>query len=369
MALGLSINALKYSLGYVGSVPDLTPNETAKAKEDFLDFYSAYNFSSLVDYYKKISIDLETTYSTKEFNNMTMAIKMNDKKSVLIDKIYLHYQTCYAYYFAPTGRSLSTTAVASVKFYDKTKGIMPMAPDLWLHLKTELGLLYSPLSPVYAETSYRTRVLIHAQRLIVLNKADSVCCDQSPGNDSDSTCAARCVNKRYKSMIACQVFRYSMTTDKLSPWEACNSADKLDAFNNLTFGEFSTSEFQESVINDCIRKCPPKCDRTVYQMHIQWQQRLPPQKSENVSSSSSLKEPPKKQSFFEIYVEHAAKYDGETISFIEVNTYSFTELINNVGGTLGLFLGATLMTFAQLILFFIEHLRTCGRRYAVSRKT
>lgn len=56
----------------------------------------------------------------------------------------------------------------------------------------------------------------------------------------------------------------------------------------------------------------------------------------------------------DLWIEHLAIYDKGILAFVEISTYSFTELMNNVGGTFGLFLRATLMTFTQAILFWIE---------------
>lgn len=97
---------------------------------------------------------------------------------------------------------------------------------------------------------------------------------------------------------------------------------------------------------NCLDQCPPKCERVIYQWSLQWQQVFPDEVERNST---------KKLTSVSFSIDQMATFDGATVAMTEVNTYSFTELVNNVGGTLGLFVGATLMTFVQVVLFCIEH--------------
>lgn len=357
LSLGLSLDGLKYSLGYINTWSEIKFKDTHQPRSDFLAFYNSQNFSSLADFYKAISIDLPTVYSSRAFRNLSVGVRLNDEHSALLEKVFLHYQTCYTYSFRAFGRALSTTAYAAVKFFDRSKGVVRILPDLWIQMRPDKDLILSPLLSVYAFAYYRTKVLITAQRLVTLASTNTGCID--PGNDtySETVCAAQCQNKEYKKVIDCKVFRYSLDTDPQPPEEYCNFMEPL-YYNNWTFSDFTGSDINEKITNDCSIRCPMKCDRTVFQMHMQWQQPLAEYANyslwyyQDQAANVSQAQP----SYFEIYIEHAAKYDGAVLEFFEVNTYSFTELMNNVGGTFGLFVGATMMTFAQVILFFLEYM-------------
>lgn len=61
--LGLSPNALKFSLGYIDSSGDKQePENNTEAKTEFLSFYDKNNFSSFDDYLAAISMDMPSLY-------------------------------------------------------------------------------------------------------------------------------------------------------------------------------------------------------------------------------------------------------------------------------------------------------------------
>src|SRR5687767_4669936 len=57
-----------------------------------------------------------------------------------------------------------------------------------------------------------------------------------------------------------------------------------------------------------------------------------------------------------IYVKHMAAYYRGIMVISQTQSYTLTDLISNIGGTLGLFLGGTVMKFAKLIFFAIDRL-------------
>lgn len=102
---------------------------------------------------------------------------------------------------------------------------------------------------------------------------------------------------------------------------------------------------QPEVHEKCLDKCPRKCERTVYQAMVQ--QVLPLRMNKSVHSTDTY--------YIGIELEHSALRDGGIITMTEVTKYTFTDLVNNIGGTLGVFIGGTMMTIAQVILFFVVY--------------
>src|SRR5687768_3322788 len=78
-----------------------------QSKVGFFDFYYLHNFPSILDYYKAISIDLPTVYSSEEFDELDMAVKLDDMDSTFTDKYFVGCM-CNAY-------SLKMTNLISLK--------------------------------------------------------------------------------------------------------------------------------------------------------------------------------------------------------------------------------------------------------------
>lgn len=69
-----------------------------------------------------------------------------------------------------------------------------------------------------------------------------------------------------------------------------------------------------------------------------------------------------------IYLLNQAPLQGGYMSFTEVSTYSFDAMIGNIGGILGLWLGASIMSFIQILVFLFTwcFARQLNKRQKVS---
>lgn len=340
LSLGLSLDGVKYSLGYTKNWQSDLRN-LAKPKLNFFDFYYSHNFSSLNDYYKNISIDIPTVYSFEQFNELEMAVKI-DANSTLTGRYFNGFNLCNAYSLQPTNLISPHIRLISTKFYDKMSEIATNLPSgLWFYTALDLNSLYPEYeySPMFLPTNTRSSVLISEQKFITLNKKDAGCIDQEVDKDyTSSSCFAVCTNEMYKKKGKCQLW-YSAVNQSASLADYCNNLE-------TSLIQLNQTDANDEITNYCITRCPRKCDRTTYSLSLQWQQ--PIKSVYNGSRNNEIT--------VEIWVSHMAVYEKGTLVFAEVNTYSFVDLMNNVGGTLGLFVGATLLTFAQAFLFLVERL-------------
>lgn len=364
LALGLALDGLKYSVGYTGSSSYSrlgTADIIAKSRTDFYQFYNSRNFSSLVDFYKAVSIDLETVYGGEEFQRSHMAIKLNDK-SKFVGVFFVQYEVCNVYDLLSLRLRLAETSSLRVKLRPKFNGQHSTEAGLWIHFHINRDALISPISFIFLSAFTNSKILVSAVKFSSLSRPDAICQSHHVvgGEYCEYLCVAQCQNRHYKRLFQKQLFRNSLASESLSPWEAWNYLDPP----NSTF--FSSPESAE-IDSICNSECPPPCKKAVYQLSYQWQRSL--QRSvanERAFGSANRTFGNESWSYYEVIFDHTAKFSGMT-TFVELPTYSFTELVTSVGGTLGLLLGASLMTCVQLIWFLIEctlrrYSSTCNAR-------
>lgn len=355
LSIGLTLDGLKYSLGYTEgySFVNLGKHDTLmKAKSEFFDFYTSRNLSSLLEFYKIIAVDLDSVYSIAEFRRLPMGVKLTDAKSYFRGVFFVHYQICYVYQLEALYRRFPKPSGAWVKLLSRSNGIDSTEPGLWIHFKTtNLDMLFNPLPPVLVPPFTRNKILVTAARFVSLSKPDARCVDHDEvGHDyCEFLCMAQCQNRHYKLFVGHQLFRSSLVNESLSPWDAWNYLDPPDE-------RFMGSTQTAHIDAECNSECHPPCDKLVYQLTYQWQQPLAYFYSMGKATNDSNATVPH-MTYYELLFEHTAKYSGVT-TFFEVTTYSFTELATGIGGCLGLFLGATMMTFVQLIWFLVEYVLT-----------
>lgn len=151
--------------------------------------------------------------------------------------------------------------------------------------------------------------------------------------------------------IYCGILHLSMISSD-PPTAYCHNMEVIGSTNrtlaNTTsvLSYISSAElFEEEIEKQCSKECPPTCERISFTLSLQWEKQL----------SKTLDGEFANMTYVEFYLDHRGVSESGILTLVEVNAYSFTELINNVGGTLGLFIGGTIMTVAQVILFFVNY--------------
>lgn len=229
---------------------------------------------------------------------------------------------------------------------DKSRGLLGEGNGWWLVLGIDSTRLLTNVVPsLYLPSFTENSVIIHARKFSTLRRSDAECRtdeDVEKTGYSRNVCVAQCQNEQYSKQRKCKALHLSMPDELTDPSEICHS-NAPSPEQPLLLTKYR---------DVCLERCPQECTRIIHQMALQSQQALP---RANTSSDS----------FIVLYVDHSSVYEGGILTITEVNTYSFTALVNNVGGTLGLFVGGTLMTLAQVVLFLVKYVMDSRLRKGV----
>lgn len=90
----------------------------------------------------------------------------------------------------------------------------------------------------------------------------------------------------------------------------------------------------------CVEQCPSLCEKWVFESSVE---------AHKIEQEESVVEGVTSFHFLNL-VSHY----GGILSHVEVPTYSFDTLVSNVGGQLGLWLGASLMSLIELAMFSLN---------------
>lgn len=133
----------------------------------------------------------------------------------------------------------------------------------------------------------------------------------------------------------------------MTPGAICNRAEAYPP-DLIFFMSADNAAIDAMAANVCVKQCPRTCDKIVYETILQTQQH-------NVESDLELTLRQENASVLKVHLKRKNAYQGGMVVSTDVFTYSSTLLVNNIGGALGLFLDGTLLTVAQLVLFFVSY--------------
>lgn len=359
-AVGLSNDALKYSLGFYDSLKNFQLANRTAARKEFLKFFYAHDLPSLRSYYKNIAVDLEVAHSLGDLANSTVPSYWCEEcnKTSSGTKIFMNSGVCYAFFLTPSeGIEIwSNRRKIIIKVPDHPNNLFNISTTWQVFFTPNLNLLFSPVPAITLESSYRHILKLTAQKFVTLDKDDAHCVtpkEVARTNYSAEACVGECKNRVYKGSIGCQIFLMSSGIVQ-QPTEFCNYFDPLPG-KNQTVLDFFASDGRDALKSaagqSCSRNCHQVCEKFLYEAVLDVQTPLGDfdarGATENMgSSNTSVK-------MLSVEVVHSAAYQGGILTLVEMNTYSFTAFVNNVGGTLGLFVGGTLMTLVQVVMFFV----------------
>lgn len=338
-ALNITLDGLKYSLGYFIQSPAAAPENITKARLDFLSFYHSHKFPTLIHYYKAISVDLPTVYSEDQFQSLSNAILVDNEEITLIKDVF-RSGMCYAYEVKPFDVTWDATRKITAKQQDRSMGLLGETSGWWLELGVDLHLLSDVATSLLLAPNTTSFVLVHVQSFSTFDQPDTPC--RTAEKYSIASCMANCQNEVYNRRLNCQMFWLTSFQQKYKLNELCHFMEP--PLRNTSKLQLTTGERDM-----CLTRCPQECKRVLYQLSMPWHQPMSKRDLLLVANTTT-------DSFVELHLEHYSVYQGGIFTIQEVSTYSFTTLINNIGGTLGLFVGATLMTVAQLARFLIRFL-------------
>lgn len=355
--MGLSTEALKYSLSFVDRWFEHQIQDTKAAREEFLAFYKARNYSSLLEYLSDISQDLRLKSKSGGSHTWYECRACAPNMPELAERTILAEQFCYIFHMKPMEHGFgmySGIRWIDIQYQSKTAGLLGDSDDWGLYFSKELGILVPINPPLTIRTFRQNTVLLTIQKFVSLNRSNSPCrasTDVNAGKPYWSVkCMTKCHNAVFRKYRGCGLLWLAQSRLEMTPEDTCNQADRIPP-ENWTLQEFLSTPLNEHIdavaATDCVKQCPRRCDKFIYSTILQMQ--------ENYLESDVKSAREVNATLLKVSLRHGNVYQAGTVISEEVYFYSFTELINNVGGTLGLFLGATLMTIVQLLLFCIKY--------------
>lgn len=351
--LGLSNDALLYGLSYLRDVYPVQVADYTRAKDEFVSVYTRHGFESLLDFYRTISNDLAPFASAP---NATSTFTCRGCEIRKPGSTILEQDFCYVFRFNPVERGLgvySATRAIMLRFKAKSQNLVQSSLEWPLYFNPFPSVLFSVYPMLTVRPLYDNVIKFQEHKLVTMNSIESPCSQADPHRPNPSaTCMAQCHNELYKRKLGCGLLWLYNGRRPLA--EYCNTLNKVQ-LGNRTLDQFFASaenaEIDNAAADICVARCPRECDRqmidAVSQMHYSLGEH---------ATAEALQE---NVTLIKISVKHGGVFQGGVVEFHEVSTYTLTQLVTNIGGTLGLFVGATMLTFAQLFMFVLEFLMKC----------
>lgn len=384
--LGFTPDSIKYSFGFfTPDLPDLK-NKT-EAKEIFWRAYQAQGYSSLEAYFKAIAADIYVTRNLSEIMPMTrsMAYSPYYGHAEQLEKLFFEGGICYVVNLLPESgvdsQRSNDKQMFAIVLLDHSKGEAIKDQSMWrLYAIQNISRTTKSSSgpPAFLPTDVWHFVTVEAERYITTSDKTCVHKGDTQSDYAPETCYADCVTAAFDKNLGYRWF----------PWEPSNRLENTPKPGNYCnlfdmTGDNASYFDRQRAINGifsilprspdfdlCAQKCSYMCDKTMY----------------TVSSAGYVDEAnmsPGNRFIFEtakrtgatgfaMDILHQGFYRGGILTLEEVDTITMAGMITNLGGALGLFVGGTIMTFVQLVLFLLKYCieqRSKARLAAAARVT
>lgn len=376
-ALGFSTDAVKYSMGYIteGYSPESVSADLETAKKDFLNTYRKSNLSSFDEYLKAIALDVRETQSVAGFSDaalLSSAFFCNgctDKGT--LQKLFFVNGICYAVHLKPqegsnSGR-MNGDQIVSIATHDRSEWMQKPYSSLWRIYAVPNNRFMaksSEASALYLINHAMHFLSVSAQHIISL-KGHGDCFDNAEADDdySPAICYSQCMTPfNSRDLGGCIRFKdhpYSPHDTQKGPTEYCNHFDQKA--NNRS-GVFTLDDVivmseratQSPEKKECAKKCREKCERTFFKIALQ--STISSDDITGIFRGVNDDAAKRNVSIVSLMIAHEGVMHGGIMTVKQVATITPAGFISNVGGALGLFVGATAMTLVQVIMFLIK----CG---------
>lgn len=358
------MEALKYAFGYINSNGDkIGPKDSVTARKEFLSSYNRSKFSSFNEFLMAISADVPVEHSVETYveSNVTSALCARcDQKN--LEKLAINGAVCYNFKLKPEDGRITRTGISrpiGVKMEDRSAELI--GSPLWRVLIGTNAALKKPTVPAIVLRPFKFAwIRFSPQHLLSLNTDGSPCApaEKVPENYSSEICMQNCYVPLYKPVLNCTPFdRTVEPSGMLHPSEMCNTFDSPNAYSWMIFLENTANQKDKGLgskeVETCRKACPMECERMTYETIKQEEMDA----TEYTVAVESIMEKHKNlnMTLAIVYLENAALSQGGILTMTELSTITFTTLVSNVGGTLGLFVGATTLTLCQIVLFLVKY--------------
>ena len=146
-----------------------------------------------------------------------------------------------------------------------------------------------------------------------------------------------CIYLCYQSIVISQIGCFDPDFDKLNSTQPCSSVDDVYKYKNLD--NIATDLYQE-----CKSKCPVQCDSLEYNYFIS-QTNLPNSLDKDTSEFNSSKIDSYKNSHLSLNIYYNSFYYTVIEEVVKID---IIDLVSGIGGTIGLFIGCSVLSIAEI---------------------
>lgn len=343
-SLNLSYNALKCGLEYLFSFSQrkyiLNTDLTEIGQKEFFQFFQENSSNNYLNFLHIVSKNYDQVAETKSKYPATYVYKNT--------KIFYDKQICYLLDLPKHDCVLQTSnfpPIITMHFLKDERSInLNVTEDEFHVVYVDPDLKFPAYAVnnfnVYKATKYKIK-LSSLRKFTRLNNYDNPCKETSGGNVtySQNFCHSDCIQHRFFKVYShCLMFGLFESTSDDRNTSLCNSITNIAS--NISKSEELQSVWS-TIVNNCSEECLPTCTQSLIEVTVTAENNNYNSQAEEVASVSNL------EIIFDVCVHGIMEYE-------EFERYTFENLISDIGGVLGLWLGASAITFVQLIMFVLE---------------
>lgn len=351
------MDALSYSLAYYDDFDNLSVTDVVMARHEFFDFYESRNFSSLLQYYRAITNDPTTHDDIPSLIHVPGSFFLcTGCEHNNFTTHFVNFGMCYTIYLSPSfpvSGDPFNRKQAAIALEDRTRTLFSISQRWLVHACPHFNVLNPKCRSVTVKSPYQNKIQVSVSEFTTIDTASNPCQTESDPEYPTDQCWAWCQSQHHRRTVGCEMFWLS-----LAPEGAQNLTDFCNYFEPTPGNRTLTQYFAaaEETLGDpdeikCFENCEYPCKKISYHMTLDAQYHL--QDSDQWGLREVIKKRPNLSLVF-LEVSHSAVLDGGVTVWTEVNTYYLSQFISNIGGALGLFVGGTVMTLAQIIMFFVH---------------
>ena len=194
---------------------------------------------------------------------------------------------------------------------------------------------YSESIPVIAEPMFTSEIQILKDLVVNLPNPYNDCKEIDDPSYRRLNCLDSCTQKEVNSKYNCSIQSF---------------------YENKNLARCTNTNLTNLFLKDCSAMCPQECNITSYTLFNSKLTRIIFSDKNKINIASPLSKPvyiliPEQSTEYELKIFYN---DLNHIELTQVPKTSLSDIVSNVGGTTGLFLGASFMTFIELFGFIFE---------------
>lgn len=328
---GLSEEAVVFAFTYLlkYTTSNLTRDQVKSAETEFLEYFRQNNFSRIEDFYFNVALDSESFIGQCEL----CVSKQN------LSKVRFCNTVCYKLHLQDIDSRLQIDALpAAIELFSQnftSKMQLPKPRSRYALIIQEDERFPNPAKEIYFEPNTCNNIYVTPKVNKFVSTTQRPCVENSDRNYSFKLCQSDCILKNHiAKCMGCYVLGFfDGPSNDSEEYPLCNVYKFVPNFDKCMANLSNNAQ-------SCLAKCSPPCTQNTYDVSVSTlKHELTPIQSETDFIIIQL--------FYQVTTFGIETYE-------EVFTYSFSSMVSNVGGQLGLWIGASVMTLIQLFVFCLK---------------